>query len=129
MREILFRGKREDNGQWVHGDLCTQDSEHCAMIGVWQKVSNPFVEWIPVLDYTVGQFTGNVDENGYKIFEGDIDNSDSDATGFVVYHYDGYGIKFSQEQDYVETCIQWDKTTICGNIHDNPELVQTQKYS
>ena len=60
MREILFRGKRTDNGKWTEGflvDLCH--------IGNWVLCE-------PIHPETVGQFTGLTDKNGRKIFEGDI---------------------------------------------------------
>lgn len=56
MREILFRGKRIDNGEWVYGYLQQED-----------KINLYYVK-----KETIGQFTGLLDKNGNKIFEGDI---------------------------------------------------------
>lgn len=93
MREILFRGKRIDNEEWVYGALV--DGEKYCLIGQMIKFS-PYVEnECKIVGYkvdrnTICQYTGFDDKNGVKIFENDIlecqydDNFPSDKVRYMV---------------------------------------------
>ena len=72
-REIKFKSKRVDNGEWVIGtgitDFLNVYPEKKDKIWLWSHL------WLEIIPETVGQCTGLIDKNGKLIFEGDIDRS------------------------------------------------------
>ena len=133
MREILFRGKRVDNGEWIQGDI-VQFPVHGVVRIVEQEPSYKDAE---VDSDTVGQYTGLTDKNGKKIFEGDIIHLEYSQVFFGGVYFGEYTAEVSYKEgcfitdgtnngDEIETPLSGfdnDEVEIIGNIHDNPELL------
>jgi uncharacterized phage protein (TIGR01671 family) len=139
-REILFRGKRIDNGEWVYGNLnygtigikSIKDSYYISDFDVnpWDK------KFYPVIHESVGQYTGLTDKNGKKIFEGDIVEYPFEYGGYkgeniyeVVFenrHGTAYfGIKMSNIETWgFDMEVPARLMKVIGNTHENPELLE-----
>ena len=124
MREILFRGKRTDTGEWVEGYYVKGSTRHCITMSL---ANFPRYDVIPE---TVGQYTGLTDCNGKKIFEGDICLCDRNINDHI--DKETFIIKFcSLNGWYGESKDGWSEfngsgfefAEVIGNIHDNPELL------
>lgn len=148
MREILFRGKRIDNDEWIEGSLVhrTQfygEPDDRYFILYDGEFHCDYYDSSEVDFKTVGQYTGLTDKNGKKIFEGDIvkhinvfEEINSPEIGVVVYEQDECCFEIQRTYKNPEN-VQIPTSTsvsyiipdnrnlyeIIGNIHDNPELV------
>jgi hypothetical protein len=123
MRATKYRGLRKDNGEYAYGDLCTQDWQEAALIGVWNEELRR-CDWIPVDHETAGQFTGLTDKNKAEIYEGDICALD-DISGIVIWKDSGFDIEFRKGEGY-NRFIQdrARKFTVIGSIHTHPDLLK-----
>lgn len=142
MREILFRGKRKDNGEWVtSGNIIRfnpEDGETPIFIpGLNERclcvhdaddniLSFEKANFYKVDPDTVGQFTGLTDKNGTKIFEGDIVLiTGYEYPALIRFRHCGF--------EYLHRCVATQLSMlvgtdaefeVIGNIHDNPELLR-----
>ena len=137
MREILFRGKRTDTGEWVIGQLARYNSR--------LDVANMVDEHemlVPVHTKTVGQFTELSDRNGTKVFDGDILkftdlNAEYEWIGRVEFgnpneEYSwGFQLVFIKgEKPNTDILLWFDMeetgafSEVIGNIYDNTELLK-----
>lgn len=117
-REILFRGKRVDNGEWVYGGVYqepTDDIKDGKVYIIAGALNNVGVAY-SVDPATVGQYTGITDKNGTKIFEGDIIQWDEKEWGcpyleIAEWDYDLFNLRKSDWKEFCE---------VVGNIYDTP---------
>lgn len=140
MREIKFRGKRLDNGEWVYGDYHHRaGGVHC-IIDMQPDFQGKVVYVVIQVDAeTIGQFTGLRDKNDKEIYEGDIVKwiltmpEVGVNGGYEEYETEEIGeIKWDagalQLGDYCAAGFAYeseDYADIIGNIHDNPELLKS----
>lgn len=131
MREILFRGKRIDNGEWVEGDLSyhVHDGEVYVFPGNGYDSSDNY----EVDSETVCQYTGLTDKNGRNIFEGDIlsahlDDQYPDDITYIQITWNGFSWCIRERaEDNIMDEHDCNIFEVCGNIFDNPELVEVKE--
>lgn len=132
MREILFRGKREDTGEWVYGYYSALPDCAGTVHMIESPAPNPDETNVTyfVDPSTVGQFTGLMDKNGTKIFEGDILSEPERpkyTTGAIYYGRSNCSCCDGVYGFYSEECADLRNAawlTVIGNIHDNPDLLK-----
>jgi uncharacterized phage protein (TIGR01671 family) len=136
MREILFKAKRIDNGEWIEGYYTECRGE--TFIGIdtssmFEIFCPPVIRWFKVSSETLCQFTGLCDKNGKRIWENDVvwlvcdgkehiyqivwDNSELDFK--ATKGEENYGTNY----EYLLCC---DEIEVIGNIFDNKELLQEE---
>ena len=128
MREILFRGKRKTDNEWLYGfpyvtrKNAVKINWYCSEFGSMRTDE--------VDPETVGQYTGLTDKNGTKIFEGDIVERFSDGEQAVIswlkysacfgLSFGGWCCGFDDYDDNLPSDFE-----VIGNIHNNPEILKT----
>ena len=140
MKEILFRGKRIDNNEWVEGYYVKMyDAHHnrttygiCTgyLESDWEEL---FLDWHKVAPLSVGIFTGRTDKNDKKVFEGDIlyvkfKVSDSKTLTYVgvVKYEDDKGVFICENAERCDGLYVFgsDDYEVIGNIFDNSKLME-----
>lgn len=138
MREILFKAKLIDNGEWIEGHYTECRGETFIGIdtsSIFEIFCPPVIRWFKVSSETLCQFTGLYDKNGNKIWENDIVNHNGEyatvkfgtyCSSFDCESYNlGFYVDFPEETFYRKELGYWRrKAEIAGNVFDNPELLQ-----
>lgn len=124
MREILFRGFNKKNNQWLYGFYLRNRGAHFVCPDEF-AVGKSWEDY-EVDPYTVGQYTGLLDKNGTKIFEGDIiDFTNVDYPDCEIIYDNGAFVcnEIGEDNIVCELHLRLVNEVI-GNIHDNPESIQ-----
>lgn len=139
MREILFRGKRADDGEWIEGYYAVQSNHACFAHElkythfIFKDICLDFnlggLQEVEVMSKTVGQYTGLTDKNGKKIFEGDILKVTEQNGGISIYKVvftNGVFGTIIKNGGYSGTLVLLSKECIevIGNIYDNSEFFE-----
>lgn len=127
MREIKFRGKRLDNGEWIEGDLLRMNYH-------WFIFPDPAPEGIDKYEVdpaTVGEYTGLKDRNGKEVYEGDVikipeTDFNAEIIGRVLFEEDAYYIIPLRGGHLwgLHWSLRKHDAKIIGNIHDNPKFLK-----
>ena len=143
-REVLFRGKRVDNGEWIEGFFAKSGDKTFILID--NDIAVGYVAMKEVIAETVGQFTDLTDKNGKKIFEGDIvciryRTGEICCSGDVQFSYGVYGAEWLENKKDKSMVGGWGQLhnlrrfdddiindiEVIGNIYDNPELLEDKQ--
>lgn len=134
MMDVVFRGKRVDNGVWVYGFYGHKPNgneveEHFIRQWNFSCSSNPahtYFQDILVIPDTVGQYTGYSDKTGGWIFSGDIVESGT-CIGVVEFENGTFVVKSNSGYTHKAVILKQAVWSLIGNIHDNPELLEGEE--
>lgn len=153
-REILYRGKRVDNGEWIYGGWAQRHNDNTEYIvtstvgaSCKSEINNIIATGFRVELDTIGQYTGLTDKNGKKIFKGDIldlsalmitdfgvvkygEYKDSDMRDDIPCGHVGFYVDIEEQHyNYVRRDILFfvSRCKVVGNVYDNPELLEDMK--
>lgn len=142
MREILFKAKRIDNGEWIEGNLIDLDSDsgYCYIAAPYRKASTLPINFLItgrmelVDSKTICQFTGLCDKNGNRIWENDIlmahlDESYPEDAAYEAIQWGMAGWVTREagsiDRQYLDK-FDLEHYEVVGNIFDNPDLLREE---
>lgn len=127
IRDIIFRGKRADNGEWVVSRSLRQWKN-----GIIRLVNDEaFIEtFITVIPESVGQYT-DLKVNGQKVFEGDIIKISGRSSFYAEVTYSKDSTSYWVENKNLEYFAELGSINpsfieVVGNVTDNPELLEVE---
>lgn len=138
MREILFRGKRTENGEtrWIEGFYAKSGDSHFILTD--NSFAVGYVKMKEVIPETVSEYTGLMDNNGKRIFEGDIIQYKTKYDVAPIYSYvvycadtDNYPafdlVQHAYETNGLQCACKECLCEVVGNKWDNPELIEVKE--
>lgn len=128
IREILFKAKRKDNGEWVVGYL--MDENYINVPFNDYDACGRFDDPIEINPETICQYTGLTDKNGKKIWENDIvKHKDSQCFGIIRWYcgdYVGWCVYDVYDDEQQFTMDMLNECEVIGNIFDNADLLEVE---
>lgn len=132
MREILFRGKQADNGEWVLSvNLIQKYRNETKKVYFSNGIETSY--YVEVIPETVGQYIGLTDKNGKKIFEGDVVRDEQSGYEYIIKWFQEYACYALADRrgnmvfDAYEIEMFYNDLIVIGNIHDNSEYMEVSK--
>lgn len=153
MREILFKAKRIDNGEWVQGAVLFHDTDATTIFN--QHMGDGSLQGFEVNPSTICQYTGLKDKNGNKIWENDILMCHGNPQELVRAVFGEFGVTDFETENVTDEVVGWHyeviytdelsrtepfcysmpltkeyikrlEMEVVGNIFDNKELLQEE---
>ena len=124
--EILFRGKRTENGEWIYGLPHYNLDDKIEFIIVPGKI---YPNCFKVEVETIGQFIGVLDKNKRQIFDGDIVRTKYGRICKVVWFasqlcWDLYPLESKSKAPDTYDLFRSENLEVIGNVYDNPEIIK-----
>lgn len=128
-REILFKAKKLDNGEWVEGGYFSEPYTEKKFIIRWNSFGLGFNEFIEVDEKTICQYTGLTDKNGKKIWENDIVRCGTKLR--VSWHHFKASWVLSKKgwmyNHFFGEAVEPEDVEVIGNIFDNADLLEVEE--